>query len=161
MMTNFEKYYDKISKLFMCNYMVTSDGEILQCTKVKDNCDSVNCIFNILGHCGIDRKREWLFDEFIPPISFSELIFVRIFKDRGWLARDKDGSLYLYLEKPTKGQTKWCIKDGIDVRVCVKLDEEYFKFIRWEDKKPVSLSYIKKHYTSKDDNDDTEDESKL
>lgn len=161
MMTNFEKYYDEILKLYMCNYMVTLQGEVKQCGDVKDNCTTDNCIFNILGHCDIDRKREWLFDESKVPLTISEIIFIQKIKGDGWLARDKDSSLYLYLEKPTKGQTKWCIKDGIDVRVCVKLDEEYFKFIRWEDEKPVSLSYIKKHYISKDDNDDTEDESKL
>lgn len=160
-MTNFEKYKDEILKLNMCDYMVTLNGEIFQCAEVKDNCDADNCIFNMLKHCDVDSKREWLFDEFEISLTMSEIIFIQRIKGDGWLARDKDGSLYLYLEKVTKGRTKWCIRDGIDVRVCVQLNEDYFKFIRWEDSEPVSLSYIKKHYINKDDNDDTEDESKL
>lgn len=153
-LTNFEKYYEEIIKLHMCDYMVTYYGEVFQCREVEDNCDSVDCIFNRLKHCDIDGKRAWLFNEFAPALSYSEMIFVDKFKEEGWLARDKDGSLYLYFRTPIKGPSSWVYSS--EIPACIEIDKTHFKFISWEDEKPVPLSFIKTLYDNpnKDNNDD-------
>lgn len=55
---------------------------------------------------------------------------------KAWLARDKNGRLYLfYFEKPTKGETIWHT-DGY----CEKLITDIFPQVKWEDEEPTELT---------------------
>ena len=58
-----------------------------------------------------------------------------------FLARDKNGRLYAYTDEDT-------IEKGIDVWLCDEdyehIDDNSFKFIKWEDEKPTSIEELMK-----------------
>ena len=59
---------------------------------------------------------------------------------KAWVARDKDGMLYLYTAKPKKRSYNWYApKVGY-----VKLDDSLFPEVKWSDEEPkeIRLSII-------------------
>lgn len=52
-----------------------------------------------------------------------------------YVARDKDGHLWLYEKKPLKQLTYWISEDG-DSQI---LDINLFPEVKWEDKEPREL----------------------
>lgn len=61
---------------------------------------------------------------------------------KAWVARDKDGLLYLYLAKPRKYQSKWLP----NIRFAYfDINRELFPEVKWEDEEPTELTFtIKK-----------------
>lgn len=53
-----------------------------------------------------------------------------------WVARDKDGCLSLYSEKPSKGNREWGSTYMERVR---PLDSSLFPSVKWEDKEPTRV----------------------
>lgn len=58
-----------------------------------------------------------------------------------WVARDKDGMLYLYLVKPRKSQSKWLPNIRSDY---FGIDRECFPEVKWEDEEPTELTFTVK-----------------
>lgn len=56
-----------------------------------------------------------------------------------WIARDEDGSLWLYNTKPEKGDKAWILTNTTGG--CCKIDEELdgFEDVKWEDEEPREL----------------------
>ena len=55
-----------------------------------------------------------------------------------WVARDKDGSLYMYTDKPKKKSEFWhAPKVGY-----VKLDDSLFPEVKWSDEEPTKVKII-------------------
>lgn len=56
-----------------------------------------------------------------------------------WIARDRDGGLYLYLTKPNKGDEIWCIDDLN--RMARITDAELPEGInpKWTDYEPIEV----------------------
>jgi hypothetical protein len=52
----------------------------------------------------------------------------------GYVARDKDGLLYLYIEKPYKGEERWM---GYGF---MRIKKSLFPFIKWTDKEPTHVN---------------------
>ncbi len=52
-----------------------------------------------------------------------------------WVARDKDGMLYLYLAKPQKMSDSW-YADKVGY---VKLDDNLFPEVQWSDEEPKEI----------------------
>ena len=48
-----------------------------------------------------------------------------------WIARDKDGELYLYDSKPKRSQTEWVASD--DDGDVFDIPSEYFSTLTWKD----------------------------
>lgn len=61
---------------------------------------------------------------------------------KAWVARDKDGMLYLYLAKPRKSQSKWLPNILFDF---VGLSSESFPEVKWEDEEPTELTFTVKN----------------
>ena len=59
-----------------------------------------------------------------------------------WVARDKDGMLYLYTAKPQKMSDSW-YADKVGY---VKLDDSFFSEVQWSDEEPkgIKLSIMEK-----------------
>lgn len=54
-----------------------------------------------------------------------------------WLARDKNGELWLHGEKPIKFQNQWCSTGKVEL---IKLvDKSFFSEVKWSDKEPREL----------------------
>ena len=56
-----------------------------------------------------------------------------------WLARDKDGSLYLFFrEKPQKKETLW--DNQIDS--WIEIDSHLFPEVKWSDEEPTKFKLV-------------------
>ena len=54
-----------------------------------------------------------------------------------WIARDKDGALWIHKEKPIKIKDQWCSMG--DIELIRFIDKNIFSEIKWEDKEPREL----------------------
>ena len=58
-----------------------------------------------------------------------------------WVARDKNGMLYLYLAKPKKYKSKWYPNIRSDY---FEIDRKLFPEVKWEDEEPTELAFTVK-----------------
>lgn len=56
---------------------------------------------------------------------------------KAWVARDKDGMLFLYLANPRKSQSKWLPNIRFEF---IELSRESFPEVKWEDEEPTEVS---------------------
>lgn len=56
-----------------------------------------------------------------------------------WIARDKDGSLWLHDTKPEKGINEWVIPNSTGGACEIDSDIEGFEDVKWEDEEPREL----------------------
>ena len=56
---------------------------------------------------------------------------------KAWVARDKNGMLYLYLAPPRKNQSKWLPNIRCDY---IELSRESFPEVQWEDEEATEVS---------------------
>ena len=64
-----------------------------------------------------------------------------------WIARDKDGDIFIYNEKPIKNKNTncWHPKDELkhpENCNCILLNRNLFPSIKWENKKPTKVKLI-------------------
>lgn len=137
-MTNFEYWKDRILEIIRSDSLFgLFNGEVVDCHNLP--CD--DCGFS--GYC--TRKRfEWLYSEYIdrPKLTKKERAFCELV-ETGWLARDKDGSLYFYDDKPYKEDGFWRIKKHY-VYINPFIFPFEFSFIKFEDKEPWSVEDLLK-----------------
>ena len=90
-----------------------------------------------------DACFEWLKEENIEPVVLTpteKIILKNVDKKYKYIARDGNGSLYLYDYEPTyKWLTIWQC-EGCFTAVDFYAYNHLFKFIKWEDEKPYSIS---------------------
>ena len=57
-----------------------------------------------------------------------------------YVARDKDGLLFIYRHKPSKGKKSW-IDNPQDTGIydVIYMPEDYFPEVKWEDEEPREL----------------------
>ena len=55
---------------------------------------------------------------------------------KAWVARDKDGMLFLYIAKPRKSQSKWLPNIRFEF---IELSREFFPEVKWEDEEPTEV----------------------
>lgn len=55
---------------------------------------------------------------------------------KAWVARDEDGSPFLYLDKPKKYKSEWFSDSGFYL---ARLPRELFSEVRWEDEEPTEI----------------------
>lgn len=67
----------------------------------------------------------------------------KIKKINMYIARDKDGDLYLYKKQPMKYSESWqlCSDNPHDF---YKLDSSLFPEVKWEDEEPTEVKLVKK-----------------
>lgn len=134
-MTNFEKYKDEILILAKNNRGFAFRMNKITACKLT-GCE--NCIFT--GSC-IANRIKWLYEEYqepTPKLTKAEKGFCEIIKD-GYIARDKNGDLYLYNNPPYVTETDWR-ECGHCTRLCTK----FFPFITWESGKAWSIEDLLK-----------------
>lgn len=102
------------------------------CIGCCNNCKNEPCIVDWLKS---EHKEK-------PKLSEAErVILENIDKDYIYIARDRDGDLYIYAEKPIKKHSNW--NDGI------KSNEfncycHLFQFVTWEDDEPYNIEKLLK-----------------
>lgn len=103
-------------------------------------------------HCQDDCAScvaEWLESEHKEKITISEterIILENIDKDYCYIARDKDGDLWIYASKPqwNKESKLWCnVHDTLIAREFYPFNH-LFKFIKWENEQAYNIEELLK-----------------
>ena len=63
---------------------------------------------------------------------------------KAWVARDEDGSLYMYIDKPEKMSGNWYAPKGYMV-----LNDSLFPEVQWSDEEPKGIELSIKNEKSK------------
>ena len=83
-----------------------------------------------------------LLEEYKEPVKLTkfEYVYLKVAKKEGFnfIARDGDGRLFLYKNKPFKSLDEWIVAS----KVCCRILDSLFKFVKWEDKEPYSIDEI-------------------
>lgn len=130
--------HEKELRKYNFNFAV-KDNQICSCAKTSCN----KCALWDKSQTTCNAARiEWLYQEYKEPVVLTEdeKILCKSF-NRGWIARDKDGSLYWYENRPRrKGDQKWLLCDGLHNDLSLRLNKIFpqckFEFIEWEDEEP-------------------------
>ena len=138
-MKNKEKYIDFIVEAFADADVDVCEFRRKHVLKQKD-CNRVTCV-----ECS-KRTAEWLEQEYQEPIILTDdekAILKNLPKMYKWIARDENGTLYLYFyfEKPLKKDDFW--KSG-SLEFDFSLYNQLFQFIKWEDKEPYDIDELLK-----------------
>ena len=111
------------------------------------NCNLGICHEELKGECLAVRCVKcyelWLKAEHKEKITLSEaerIILENIDKEYKWIARDKDGTIYICKEKPFKDEDIWQNGDG-NITECFN---HLFQFITWEDKQAYNIAELLK-----------------
>ena len=115
------------------------DGKIVPC---HDCTSCMGCLFNAaleMGDCTANMIN-WLYSEYEPQkpkLTKREHALCEVV-GTGWLARDKNGGLALFNEKPEKTKTMWTNTCGNNLHFFSMSFFPTFDFIKWEDE-PYSI----------------------
>lgn len=149
-MKNREKFAKEILDI-ACNggvIAVTKDNKVVCCRDI--NCEQ--CLFHKTNYyesyCDYEATMRWAESEYVekkPTITSREKNFLDalLLLSNCYIARDKDNSLYVYYDKPIRGNKLW-----ISDYACHDLPKDMygsmFDFIKWEDEEPWSVEDLKK-----------------
>ena len=125
-------------------FSIIKSGEITFCDRFK--CDM--CKFNdSTGEKSCRTKRyEWSESEYVekPTITSREKNFLdALLSNCKYIARDKDNLLYVYYDKPIRGNKFW-ISDYASHDMPKDMYGDVFSFIKWEDEELWSIEGLKK-----------------
>lgn len=145
-MKNKEKYAKEIIE-------IVCDGRILGVNKVTGKptvCGNISCeeCLRYDGHsiCGGEVLREWAESKYIekPVISKIDRAFLEYLNANiNYIARDMDGSLYVYISKPFKTSDYWKIV-GFEKSKSLRMVDIDLPMVKWSDGKPWLIEDLKK-----------------
>lgn len=148
-MINAEKYKDQLLKFVEENhdslFGLDKNSEPISCTVSRCN----NCQFGfkknnyIEGYSCSAAKIKWLLSEYKEPVKLSrleyEILKLAINKSCEYIARDSDGQLFVFMEKPHKGESFWKT-DGY--YYLLEMFSVLFQFVKWEDSTPTPIKEV-------------------
>ena len=105
----------------------------------KDLTDVDNALeFDIMKVYKDYTLKELLWERKDPKITEDEKVILRNLPEKyKWIARDKDGLIFLYAKKPSKCEYSW----GGCKYILLPL-EHLFQFIQWEDDEPYLIEEL-------------------
>lgn len=56
-----------------------------------------------------------------------------------WIARDKDGGLFIFTKRPSRFEEMWNNKSKDGVSEYLRIPDEWFPEVQWSDKEPREL----------------------
>lgn len=86
-------------------------------------------------------NKDYLLNEYKEPIKLTHdeyIILKNIDKNYQWIVREKDNRLFLYKDKPYKGNKTWYGENWTSLA----LFNHLFKFIMWEDEEPYNIKEL-------------------
>lgn len=143
-MKNKERYAKEIVDLLLedFHFALNEDGKIVSCGDIKCS----DCLFNVKIGC-ISERMAWANAEYKEPKIFTERekAFIKMFPEIKYLARDKNGDLFAYTDKPQKDEGMWdyfgCNNPAATLKRITLWGLE-FNAIQWEDEEPTSREEI-------------------
>lgn len=153
-MDNYTYYKDEIEKIVRSgdHIAVTVKGNKPICCQGIQCCD---CKFNNISQICMDCRSKWLNSEHVeqPTLTQAEHDFLDVLNPDFYIARDRNGSLFLFIHEPTKmNEIEWnddssgqwrLLRTSRDVNSGIfGILKRYisFNFIKWEDEKPWKVS---------------------
>lgn len=129
-MTNFEKVKEEMK--------IEDVGTDPFCDAIYRIRKELSCHDRTCEEC-----KQWLAEEYVEPIVLTEaerIILENLDKAFKYIARDKDGKLYVYQNIPTKSGSWWanCIFGDLSPF------RHLFQFIKWEDDAPYEIAELLK-----------------
>lgn len=140
-MLNAEYYKEKIKKVGLAFGFV--NGEIVPCSET--DCNECEFQRDYVKGCSL-KTIEWLISEYKESVTLTarEKHLVECLSG-GFIARDKNGALFWYQEKPLKGWETWDRQTGTAYcKLWHAMFGDPFPFIKWEDKEPWSVEELRK-----------------
>lgn len=152
-MKNREKFAKEILNI-ACNgsvIAVTKDNKVVCCRDI--NCEQ--CLFHkgddYGGYCDDTERIRWVESEYVvkPTITSREKKFLdALLPSCKYIARDINNDLYIYYNKPRRNSMNmneyWITDDSNYFYVSRDMYGDMFNFIKWENKEPWSIEYLKK-----------------
>lgn len=146
-MKNKEKFAKEILDIACSgrSIAVTKDNKVVYCSNIS--CES--CMFDSCGkHIGrsqvcSDRLHEWAESEYVeePTITSREKNFLDLLlPNYKYIAKDKNGFLLAYAEKPIKILETWRMANC----ALINMFDIKFDFIKREDEEPWRIEDLKK-----------------
>lgn len=142
-MLNAERFKEEINKYN--NEFGLADNNIVDCGTLGCR----NCRFSRLNNSdGViimcsTRKVKWLLSEYEEHTKLTKLEFelLKFWHKQGYkyIARDRDNTLFIYKDKPSKLAEYWANLYHYS------LDDNFrnlFEFVEWEDKEPTSIKDV-------------------
>lgn len=79
-------------------------------------------------------------------LTYFEKILINMLPENWkYIARDRNGKLYLYSEEPKKSEDGyWCVANNNQQKVSLSVGFEILNFINFEDTKPIVINDLKK-----------------
>lgn len=129
---------------------VTKDNKVVCCNDI--NCEQ--CLFYKTNYyesyCDYEATMRWAESEYVEKhtITSKEKKFLDLLlPNYKYIAREKNGFLLVYTEKPIKILETW----GLANCALMNMFDIKFDFIKWEDEDPWSIEDLKKLEVKKDD----------
>ena len=148
-MLNAEKFKDELLEILSENRYIEVDKSNRKIRK----CTGKNCPKCMFGITALGKGRDscsiaamlWLLSEYREPIKLSKLEYdiLKYLSDNTrhmYIARNKDGNLFLYDTEPVKNKVNdwWSGRNIHGMLAFNKL----FQFVKWEDEKPTSIKDV-------------------
>lgn len=143
-MKNIEYYEQKILDIVSSGDSVGIDKN----TDKPEACSFIGCKnCKIAGNCN-NGLHLWCNEEYVakPKLTKNEKELLNILDiEYKYIARDKNGILYVYMSKPFKFNPMWVVSDETNVqRVSEYLFGKLFNFIKWDDEESWLIDDLKK-----------------
>jgi len=138
-MKEFEYWKNEILKIAETGRLALRDNKPVRCGSLS----CTECGFFRNNECYESRKIKWLYAEHVErsTLTKKERMLCELI-ETGWIARDKNGKIYWYTNKPERRVDKWMIQEGsIDNLIRFGCS---FDFIHWEDCQPWSVEDLLK-----------------
>lgn len=144
-MKNFEKWEKEILEITKTgNIVALKNGKPIICNIKNIECNK--CGFNSERECFVTRML-WFYQEYIekPKLNKYEKAFCEALNN-GYIARDLDGSLFVFEKRPSKANETWrgdCFYVGFSTIKTIN-PKLKFNFVKWEDREPWSIKELLK-----------------
>lgn len=143
-MKNKEKYAKEIIEVACRGGAVDErTGELKGCSETT--CEYCLFRYRSKGSCKEEMKA-WLESEYIekPVISKKDRAFLEYLNANiNYIARNMDGSLYVYISKPYKIIDCWC-SDEFEKSKSLRMVDIDLPMVKWSDDKPWLIEDLKK-----------------
>lgn len=130
-------------------YFNLSKENVEQVLKMKPIKALIDCIYvDEIQTDTINNFRQWLMNDYVIEITKIEYHILKIafINDYDYIARDANGNLYTYMNKPYKDENdgNWYDDRGEQMMTIDEDDLPIFSFVRREDKKPYDIEILLK-----------------
>lgn len=115
----------------------------------KTMANALKKLTEALGSFNEEKIKEILKQSIKPTLSEAEhIILGNIDKKFEWIARDEDGRLHIYTQKPYKvfnNDNYWAVqRTGTEKFLMLPFNTLLFQFVKWEDEQPYNIEELLK-----------------